>query len=154
MAKNESVRQFLDYYLCPATTTDFAVMLTGPWGSGKTHFIKGYLAGRSQAVEQAGQQASTEYLYASLYGVRSTSEISDQFFAQAHPGLTSKSARLLGNALTHLVNGDSVLNEDAVRYFKRYVGEVSSTGALEPDRGLFSGLGGAYAGLGYSKAGS
>lgn len=101
---NNDVEQFLDYYLHPDTQADYAIMLSGPWGCGKMHFIKSYLASRRGGAVHAGSVEPVDYLYASLYGVRSTSGISDQFFAQAHPVLSSKAARLLGTVFARAIN--------------------------------------------------
>jgi hypothetical protein len=135
MSANDEVKEYLDYYLSPSLEADFAVMINGPWGAGKTHFTKEYFKERCvMAVSTDKPQASKttfpsswvkslkscrtwkssrgsasrqtlSYLYASLYGVRSVSEITDQFFAQAHPALNSKTARLLGSAFSRVVNG-------------------------------------------------
>lgn len=85
--------RFLDYYLDDAVEAEYAVMLSAPWGAGKTHFIKKYLEERSR---RTFSDEGVCYLYASLYGITSTSAINDQFFAQLHPHLTSKASRLIG----------------------------------------------------------
>ncbi|WP_397452103.1 P-loop NTPase fold protein [Pseudomonas sp. NA-150] len=97
---NEAVR-FLDYYLDDAADAEFAVMLNAPWGAGKTHFIENYLKGRSDRIDQVQKPC---YLYASLYGVTSTSAINDQFFAQIHPQLSSKASRVIGSVAAHWVD--------------------------------------------------
>lgn len=101
MQKNEASK-FLDYYLDQKTETEFAVMLDGPWGSGKTHFIKKYLKDRALRL---GTFDKTTYLYASLYGISSTSDITDQFFAQSHPILNSKASRIFGAIASRALNG-------------------------------------------------
>ncbi len=82
---NTAVRVFLESYCTSPTPLNYAVFLTGPWGAGKTHFLKTYLADRKQA-----------HIYVSLYGVASTSEIDDQIFRQLHPILSSKYTKLGG----------------------------------------------------------
>jgi hypothetical protein len=101
MPKDEASR-FLDYYLNEEVETEFAVMLDGPWGAGKTHFIKKYLKYRDTRLDIP---AKPSYLYASLYGVTSTSDITDQFFAQSHPILNSKASRLFGAIASRTLNG-------------------------------------------------
>ena len=105
MSTNADVKEYLDHYLSSDAETDFAVMLNGPWGAGKTHFIKAYLEERERNAELVDPHRSIGYLYASLYGVRSISEITDQFFSQAHPVLSSKAARLFGTIASRLLNG-------------------------------------------------
>lgn len=101
MNKNEAAI-FLDYYLDKQTESEFAVMLDGPWGAGKTHFIKKYLLDRASHTENLGKRI---HLYASLYGITSPTEITDQFFAQAHPILNSKASRLFGSIASKALNG-------------------------------------------------
>lgn len=93
---NEAAR-FLDYYLDDSVESEYAVMLSAPWGAGKTHFIKSYLDARAAGLPPKEQPG---YLYASLYGVASVGAIHDQFFAQAHPHLSSKASRIIGSALS------------------------------------------------------
>ncbi len=105
MSTNSDVTEYLDYYLASELETDFAIMLNGPWGAGKTHFVKSYLKNREAEAQTADPLKPIGHLYASLYGVRSTSEITDQFFAQAHPVLNSKAARLFGTVVSRAING-------------------------------------------------
>ncbi|KTS78223.1 hypothetical protein NS274_07810 [Pseudomonas oryzihabitans] len=84
----------LDYYLDDAVRTDYAIMLSAPWGAGKTHFIKNYLDGCSAHV---GEEDGPYYLYVSLYGITTVAQIRDQFFAQSHPQLGSKNFQLFGS---------------------------------------------------------
>lgn len=105
MSANDEAKEYLDFYLCSNVETDFAVMLNGPWGAGKTHFIKSYLTERRDRAVPASSLQPSHYLYASLYGVRSVSEITDQFFTQAYPFLNSKGARLAGTVFARLLNG-------------------------------------------------
>ena len=39
---NRHIEKYLDHYL-EITTPDYAVMLKGEWGCGKTYFIKKYI---------------------------------------------------------------------------------------------------------------
>lgn len=97
MASTNEAARFLDYYLDASVESEYAVMLSAPWGAGKTHFIKSYLDARAAGLPPKEQPG---YLYASLYGVASVGAIHDQFFAQAHPHLSSKASRIIGSALS------------------------------------------------------
>ncbi|KAA9020961.1 P-loop NTPase fold protein [Sphingobium limneticum] len=44
---NSAIKRFLAYYVDPAHPLDYAVLVSGPWGSGKTHLIKNFLTGTS-----------------------------------------------------------------------------------------------------------
>lgn len=83
--KNDHIRSFLKYYFDLPVPPHYAVMIKGPWGSGKTHLIKG-------VVETADMKS----LYASLNGISSTKEIEAEFFRQLHPVLSNPKVKLLG----------------------------------------------------------
>lgn len=105
MSSADDVRDYLDYYLSEERALDYAMMLTGPWGAGKTFFIKSYFKDRAAQQLTSAAQATAGYLYASLYGVTSVEAITEQFFAQAHPILSSKTVRVLGAVASRIVNG-------------------------------------------------
>ncbi|RVC66971.1 hypothetical protein EN766_32345, partial [Mesorhizobium sp. M2A.F.Ca.ET.046.02.1.1] len=48
-ASHREAEEYLSRYLA-AEGTDYAVMIDGPWGSGKTYFLKSFLDRRNAAV--------------------------------------------------------------------------------------------------------
>ena len=48
---NKHIEKFLDYYLNKEQSPDYAVLITGCWGSGKTYFIRKYLEGNYNRKE-------------------------------------------------------------------------------------------------------
>lgn len=88
MTDNAHVRDFLSYYCALPKEPQYAVLLTGLWGSGKTWFIKNFVAEHLPQSERV--------LYLSLYGVQSFDDIESEFFRLLHPLLGSKPARILG----------------------------------------------------------
>lgn len=93
---NQHIEEFLIYYLDTDFHPDFAILLHGEWGCGKTWFIKNF---RDQYLEKNDEKPKRRLLYISLYGVRSTNEIEEQIFQQLHPVLSSKSMALTGKVL-------------------------------------------------------
>jgi len=87
MANNEHIREFLNYYCGLPKEPQYAVLLTGLWGSGKTWFIKDFVANHLVQPERV--------LYLSLYGVQTFDDIESEFFRLLHPILGSKSVRIL-----------------------------------------------------------
>lgn len=85
---NEHIREFLRYYSGLETPPEYAVLISGLWGSGKTWFVKDFL------VEL--QRSEQEHIYVSLHGMSSVDDIESEFFRQLHPLLASKGVRLLG----------------------------------------------------------
>jgi hypothetical protein len=83
--KNSHIRKYLDYYFALPIAPHYAVMIKGPWGSGKTHLIKNLV-----------ETTKMKTLYVSLNGISSTKEIEAEFFRQLHPVLSNPKVKLLG----------------------------------------------------------
>jgi len=77
---NKHIDEFLDYYVKEIENPQYAVLLKGKWGSGKTHFINGYKEHLKDEIKQ-------KYIYVSLYGVTSYDEIETKFLKAIHPKL-------------------------------------------------------------------
>lgn len=95
--------EFLDYYLDDAPPGERVVLISGPWGSGKTHFIKAYMADRDRR-RTSREPLNRSHIYVSLYGVRSTADIEDRVFAAAHPALSSWPVALMSSAAARTGN--------------------------------------------------
>ena len=84
---NIHIKQYLDYYLDLLHSPKFAVMLNGPWGVGKTYFLKDYLSNRYPEKK--------EYVYISLFGLQSAEQIDEALFQAIYfnsQGLLAKGA--------------------------------------------------------------
>jgi hypothetical protein len=79
---NRNTAEYIKYYCDKTNRHDYAILLNGTWGSGKTYFIKKTL-----------REINQKHLYVSLYGITSTEQIDDAFFRQMHPVLSSKGMR-------------------------------------------------------------
>ncbi len=88
MQGNQHISDFLQYYYELEKPPEYAILLTGLWGSGKTWFIQDF-------IRQADNKPN-EILYVSLYGVKSIKDIETEFFRLLHPVLSSKHMRLMG----------------------------------------------------------
>lgn len=93
---NEHLTSYLSYY-CDLKEPQYAVMIDGPWGSGKTFLIRDFLNRRFDD--------NNKYLFVSLYGINSVEEIEQELFRQMHPVLGSKSARLIGRVSRSMLKG-------------------------------------------------
>jgi GTPase SAR1 family protein len=92
---NAHIEKFLDYFFALLHSPEYAVMLKGPWGCGKTWFINRYC----EKLEREGKK----HLYISLHGIGSFAEINDAIFEQLHPVLSSKGMALAGKILKGLL---------------------------------------------------
>ncbi|MCX8074523.1 MAG: KAP family NTPase [Clostridia bacterium] len=63
--------------------TDYAVMINGEWGSGKTYFWNNKLRNRIESITVNGKKYKT--IYMSLYGINSLEEISKKIFIETNP---------------------------------------------------------------------
>lgn len=91
---NAAIRSFLEYYVDPDRPLDYAVLIGGPWGSGKTYLVRRFL-----------ETTSAKPLYVSLYGMTSTSQIEEEFYRQLHPVLSHKGMRIAGSIAKAFAKG-------------------------------------------------
>ena len=85
---NKHIEKYFDYYFDGEKNFEYAVLLNGAWGSGKTWFIKKYI--------EKQESKDKKVAYISLNGLSKTSDIDDEIFRCIHPKLASKGAKILG----------------------------------------------------------
>ena len=74
----ELVESILDYVR--SDYTDYAVMLNGEWGSGKTHFWNNKIKKKIESMQLNGKRYTT--IYMSLYGISNLEDISKKIFME------------------------------------------------------------------------
>lgn len=79
---NSHVEEYLDYYCGLPHPPQFAILLKGQWGCGKTWFIKNYC---KKLKEKKSKKEESRFLYVSLYGMTSFSEIELTLLQQSFP---------------------------------------------------------------------
>lgn len=99
---NEQLVIFLDYYIT-LPSPQYAVMLNAPWGAGKTWFINEF----TKKIPD-----TSKYIYVTLNGLSSNSEIEEQFFEQLHPILSHKSVKFGASLLKGLLKGSLKIDLD------------------------------------------
>ena len=72
------VESILDYIR--SDYTDYAIMLNGEWGSGKTHFWNNKIRKKIESMQLNGKRYTT--IYMSLYGISNLEEISKKIFIE------------------------------------------------------------------------
>lgn len=106
--KNKFTQEYINYYLGLKKEPQYAIILKGSWGAGKTWFIDRVLK------EYNDVHAGFKFLKVSLYGINSVEQIEDEFFRQLHPVLSNKAfifgANVIKNTLKASlkidINGD------------------------------------------------
>lgn len=76
------------------TETNHAILLTGNWGSGKTHYIKNVFFEKAKEIKTIGSGAEKNYqpILVSLFGVKSIDDIKDRIWVSLYPLLDNKYA--------------------------------------------------------------
>ncbi len=112
---NNHITEFLDYYLEKENRPDYAVLITGCWGSGKTYFIRKYLKGRGAEKDSTkvfdwltGCEKYT-VVYVSLFGTKNRKEMDQRVLEKLHPILNSAVFKALPNAASLVGKISSVI---------------------------------------------
>lgn len=98
----QDAREFLDYYLDLEGDPEFAVLLEGPWGAGKSHFVDAYFRDRFDKQIGRDPTAKDPLIHVTLFGVRDLSDITTQMFEKAHPILGGKTVKVLNTVASKL----------------------------------------------------
>ena len=72
------IESILDYVR--ADYTDYAIMINGEWGSGKTHFWNNQIKRKIESIGINGKKYTT--IYMSLYGISNLEDISKKIFIE------------------------------------------------------------------------
>jgi hypothetical protein len=88
---NRYVAEAIKSYCRFPHSQGFAVMVDGPWGSGKTRLIKSLM---DDLIEQKSGISRQKPLYISLYGICANAEIDEQIYQQLHPVLSHRYTRV------------------------------------------------------------
>lgn len=95
----ELVECICDYVRKPYT--DYAVMINGEWGSGKTYFWNNKLRSRLENIVVNGKKYKT--IYMSLYGINSLEEISKKIFIETNPLISKTLKKFVDNREGNLI---------------------------------------------------
>lgn len=107
---NKQIHQYLSLYL-KRENPQYAVMLNGAWGCGKTFFIRKW--------KESIQDKTIRPIYVSLFGLQTIKDVNELINRELHPILTSKATKtiiktakiLTGVAISHkLGDDDSEMN--------------------------------------------
>lgn len=86
---NELISKYLSDYM-HNLDPQYAVMLKGKWGCGKSFFVNKWI----EEYTNAGEGVSLKPIYVSLYGLKDTSQITESIDRVLHPLLYSKGVEL------------------------------------------------------------
>jgi hypothetical protein len=92
---NFHIENYLTNYL-QLDKPEFAILLTGKWGSGKTYFIDKF-------IENNQKKDEIKFIKISLFGLKEIDAIDEQIFQNLHPFLGNKYVKLTGSVLKSAV---------------------------------------------------
>lgn len=97
---NHHIASYLDGYLNASNKPDYAVLITGDWGSGKTYFIKNYLGSDKKIVKDWLIDCEKHIvLYVSLFGTKSRADMDGRVLEKLHPILKSEKIKVFTSSL-------------------------------------------------------
>lgn len=85
---NNSITEAIMQYI--SMRTDYAIMLTGAWGSGKTHYVNNVL------IPEIEKRCEHKAIVISLFGVSSVEEINIKIFMETLPVLSNGKVQVGG----------------------------------------------------------
>lgn len=94
----EELKGVIEEYLRDSKA-EYAVMIDGDWGSGKTYFLTHSLTDIIEKLDEENDE-QRRYAYVSLYGVKSTSEVSKEIMFQYLGNKKSNKFKVASNILT------------------------------------------------------
>ncbi|MBZ6068052.1 KAP family NTPase [Aeromonas schubertii] len=111
--ENKKNTDFISAYLDKDSIYRYSLLLSGSWGSGKTHYIKSYIKANNKTWRESGP------IYISLYGMSALEHVEDEILKCNFPFLKNPNFKLLakvGNSALGAigmhaldVNGASIL---------------------------------------------
>lgn len=85
--KNENATAVIDAYLeADVHPVPHAILVEGPWGSGKTYFLEKIYEPDRQVKAQARGGYQTPFLFVSLFGVKTADDVEKRMHRAASPG--------------------------------------------------------------------
>ena len=97
LTMNENIAKFLDDYM-RNPDPQYAVMLTGRWGCGKTFFVNQWLKTLEVSDEDREEVIYLKPIYVSVYGLSSLAEVKTEIDRKVNPFYYSKTAKMLKTA--------------------------------------------------------
>lgn len=118
----QNLKEIVDYYL--KSNTNYALMITGEWGIGKTYYFKNIL---SKEISQTSTYNNSSKTYrpipVSLFGLKSIEEIQSEIFLCLYPILKNNKLKLGASIGKAVAKG--MLHFIGVGEFTNYIEEIN-----------------------------
>lgn len=106
---NTHLDQYLNDYVNLTVPPRFAVMLSGAWGSGKTHYLN--------MLRDRLQKDGRKVIFVSLYGLQNTKEIDEQIFTVLHPALSNPKLKLAAKVIGGMLKAAVKIDIESIGEF-------------------------------------
>lgn len=104
--------------------TNYAVIINGPYGIGKTHFYKNVLSPRIKDVSlPSDEQKKYTPIHISLFGLKSVEEIQAQIFLELFPILKKKGLKLAASLGKSILRGLAQIKLGGDFDIDKYIGD-------------------------------
>ena len=120
-------KNLIEYYCSMKVAPEYALLVKGSWGCGKSHLVKGCI----DDLKEANQEF--KFLYVSLYGINDISDIEAKFFEQLNPILSSKKVMFASQIAKGVLKGALKIDLDGD-------GKADATASVAVSRYKFSRL--------------
>lgn len=95
---NKHIEENLKHYIT-LENPEYAVLLSGKWGSGKTYFIDRFVEDFLEQYTTGKKENKTKFIKISLFGLSKVTQIDEVIFQKLHPVLGHKYAKMTGSML-------------------------------------------------------
>lgn len=96
---NQNARNLIEYYCSMEIPPEYALLVKGSWGCGKSHLVRDVITRMKKA------NAELKFLSVSLYGINDIVDIEAKFFEQLNPVLASKKMMFAGQIAKGVLKG-------------------------------------------------
>ncbi|CAI2768610.1 KAP family NTPase [Flavobacterium collinsii] len=108
---NRTTKEYLDYFV-KSQNPNFAIMLKGKWGAGKTYFIRGIIEEWDNAAIISQSEINLKPIYISLNGIAKKSEVVELLKAKISPFLYSKGAKFASDVFKGFIKSTLKIDFD------------------------------------------
>lgn len=116
---NTHIIEFLENYIELSNNPEYAVMLKGEWGCGKTWFIKNFI---KKLVEDK-KLKNSEIIYISTYGIQDTEQLEMEFVKAIHPLLNNNGFSIINTLARGITSGNIDVKQSAGALAKKKLRE-------------------------------
>lgn len=110
----KEIRTLLESYVQMSPSPDYAILLCGKWGCGKTWLIRDIFKPPTNSItpppKAEGNNSAPEVIYVSLFEKATLSEVSKDVFTQLHPVLSNKYLNSILKSLNVNIPASNQLN--------------------------------------------